>query len=181
MRMMMIHMAITREVLPGREEEFERRIHEFFHDADAFPGTRGAYLIRPVRPDGRTYGILRSFDSEQARQEFYDSPLYAEWSARVGELVEGGPERRELHGLEAFFRSEPGQEPPAWKMAIVTWLGVNPAVYIFANGVPKIFGALPPLIELLVVNAFVVALLTWVLMPLLTRALRVFLQPAGGS
>ncbi len=164
-------MVITRTARPGREAEFEAAIAEFFAAAADEPGTAGAYLLRPIRgANEREYGILRSFESERAKQAFYDSRLYREWSERVSPLVEGGPRKRELHGLEAFFRSDAGgAPPPAWKMAALTWIAVNPAVYIFANGVPKIFGALPPLVELLVVNAFVVATLTWAFMPLLTR------------
>ena len=72
-----------------------------------------------------------------------------------------------------------GAAPPAWKMAVLTWIAVNPAVYIFANGVPRIFGVLPPLVELLVVNLFVVATLTWAFMPLLGWAFAGWLQ--GGA
>ena len=165
-----VHVAITRRVKKGQEAEFERRLKAFFERADAAPGTRGAYLLKPLEADGQTYGILRAFEDEAAKEAFYRSDLYGTWNEEVAELVEGGPERRELHGLEAFFRGrEAGAEPPAWKMAILTWIAVNPAVWIFANGVPKVAGSLPPLVELLVVNAFVVATLTWAFMPLLVR------------
>ena len=175
----MIHVAITRVVRPGREAEFEEKIAEFFHRAEKAPQTGGAYLLRPMGgPRSREYGILRSFTDEKAREEFYGSKLYADWNEAVQDLVEGEPVKRDLHGLEAFFRTgvnEPA--PPAWKMALVTWLGVNPAVYVFAILVPVAFGMNHPLIELALVNAFVVASLTWFFMPILTRIFRPWLQP----
>lgn len=82
---------------------------------------------------------------------------------------------RALHGMEAFFRA--ADPPPAWKMALLTWIGVNPAVYIFPIAVPALFGRLPMLAELLIVNAFVVASLTWLLMPLLTKLAASWLRP----
>jgi antibiotic biosynthesis monooxygenase (ABM) superfamily enzyme len=70
--------------------------------------------------------------------------------------------------MEAFFRAGHAVAPPLWKMALVTWLGVDVAVYVFSNVIPALV-MLPGLLSMLVVNAFVVAALTWVIMPLLTR------------
>jgi len=165
-----VHVAVMRVVRRGREAEFESQLEKFFSEAARQPGVCGAYLVRPFAGShAREYGILRSFQSERDRDHFYGSDLYRRWNDAIAPLVEGEPVRRDLHGLEAFF--EGPAAPSRWKMAIVTWVGVNPAVYLSAAAVPKIFGPLPSLIELLVVNAFVVAALTWVLMPLLTRLL----------
>jgi len=165
----MVHVAILRVVRPGREHEFERLVEEFFHEAMLQPGVCGAYLIRPfASADSREYGILRSFASPQHRDRFYASDLYRRWNEAVAPLVEGPPRRQDLHGMEAFFRDDGATPPPRWKMAILTWLAVNPAVYVFSSGVPAVVD-LPMLLTLLVVNAFGVASLTWVLMPLLTR------------
>jgi hypothetical protein len=163
-----VHEAIMRVVRPGHEREFEKRIEQFFEDAAKHPGVSGAYLIRPFPgSESRQYGILRSFKSEEDRDRFYRSDLYREWNEAVGPLVEGEPRRQHLSGMEAFFRG-PGS-PPRWKMALITWLGVNAAVYVFSLLVPAVFEGLPMAATFLLVNACVVAALTWVLMPVLTR------------
>lgn len=165
----MVHVAIMRVVREGREAEFESLIEQFFHEAARQPGVCGAYLIRPlVGSNSREYGILRSFQSVEDMNRFYESDLFRKWNEAIRPLVEGEPQRRELHGMEAFFR-EGAAHPPRWKMAIVTWIGVSPAVYIFSNTVPAVFGHLSTLMSLLLVNALVVATLTWVFMPLLTK------------
>lgn len=177
----MIHVAITRTVRSGLQQEFERRVAEFFAEADGDPGVEGAYLLRPVEPGCRQYGVVRTFRDPAARDRFYASALYQRFGESVEPLVEGGPRKREIHGLEGLFVTPDQGAPPAWKMAIVTWIAVNPAVFVFAHLVPGVAGALPPLVELLVVNAFVVASLTWLLMPALTRLLRAWLAtPAEG-
>lgn len=171
-----VHVAILRKVREGRESEFESRIRQFFGAAERQPGVCGAYLIRPMAgADSHEYGILRSFRSEEEMRRFYDSDLYHQWQEAIRPLVEGEARKRQLHGLEAFFRGS--KPPPQWKMAVITWIGVNPAVYIFSKVVPEVFGRLPMLAELLIVNVFVVASLTWVFMPLLTRPFRRWLQP----
>lgn len=171
-----VHVAIVRMVRDGCEVEFESRIGGFFGASAQQPGVCGAHLIRPIAGTGsREYGILRSFRSDEDMRRFYDSDVYRQWQAAVSPLVEGEARRHQLHGLEAFFG---GDEPPSqWKMALITWIGVNPAVYIFSQAVPAAFGKLPMPAELLVVNVFVVASLTWVFMPLLTRLLHRWLQP----
>jgi len=163
-----VHEAIMRVVRPGREREFETRIEQFFESAAKHPGVSGAYLIRPLPgSESRQYGILRSFMSEEDRDRFYRSDLYREWNDAVRPLVEGEPRRQHLTGMEAFFPT-PGS-PPRWKMALITWLGVNVAVYLFSQLFSALFGSLPAAATFLLVNACVVVALTWVLMPVLTR------------
>jgi antibiotic biosynthesis monooxygenase (ABM) superfamily enzyme len=172
-----VHEVIMRAVRPGRELDFEALIVEFFREAAQQPGVLGSYLVRPIiGSQASQYGILRSFNSADDRDAFYRSELYREWNERVAPLVEGAPQRRHLHGLEAFFPTPAG--PPVWKMALLTWLAVNPAVYIFSNLVPMTFGTLPMLAGLLITNVFVVAALTWVLMPILTKLFSGWLKPA---
>ncbi len=171
-----VHIAITRTVKSGCEEEFEKAIFQFFERAEAEPGSAGAYLIRPFRGSAdREYGVLRSFDSLEAKERFYRSSLYREWTETVRPLVVGEPSKHELHGMEAFFRAP--SAPPAWKMALVTWLGVNPAVYLSAQTLRLTGLEPPPFVELMLVNVLVVAGLTWVVMPLLTRLFRAWLKP----
>jgi len=177
-----VHVAVLRNVRPGHELDFEERVQNFFERASTIPGTTGAYLLRPVAGERSEYGILRSFESTEAKENFYTSSLFQRWNQEIADLLDGDTLRRELHGLEAFFPSNTTKaEPPAWKMAFVTWMAVNPAVWICAKGVPQIFGALPPLIELMVVNLFVVAMLTWVLMPLFTKIAAPWLSPQPGA
>jgi antibiotic biosynthesis monooxygenase (ABM) superfamily enzyme len=165
----LVHVAILRNVREGFEEQFEHHAAKFFKEAESEPGVRGAYLIRPVAGSGRReYGILRTFRNEADMHHFYESPLYARWQRAVQPFVDGEPQKRQLHGLEAFFRSA-GAPPPRWKMALLTWLGVNVAVYFFSTLVPIVFGTLPMVVGFLFVNALVVASLTWALMPLLLQ------------
>jgi uncharacterized protein len=170
-----IHVAITRQVKPGCEAAFETAILEFFADSLKHPGILGAQLLRPLPGStDRTYGILRSFASEADRDRFYRSPAFAAWEEAVAPLVEGGYSLRPLHGLEAFFRGE--GPPPRWKMALVTWLGVWPSVYLVARLTGRgLLRGWPGWLASGANTLVVVLLLAWVVMPLLTRAFRPWL------
>jgi len=139
----MIHVAITRRVRPGKEAQFETALYRFFRDA--LDASTSAALIRPG-PDSEAneYGILRTFPDERAKASFYASAVYQRWLDEVTPLVEGEVDKRELHGLEAFVRGKDSHGPPAWRMALVTWLGVNPAVWLFAQGVPRVIPGCRP-------------------------------------
>jgi antibiotic biosynthesis monooxygenase (ABM) superfamily enzyme len=171
-----VHVAITRTVRPGCEEAFEQAIKAFFADTMRESASLGVQLLRPLPgSDSRSYGILRSFSSTEERDAFYNSQTFRRWEATVAPLVEGGYSRRDLHGLEAFFRSA-STDPPAWKMAILTWLGVCPTVQVVSAIVPAPMAIWPFWLLNPIVNIFVVAALVWVVMPLLTRLARPWLK-----
>jgi uncharacterized protein len=165
-----VHIAITRQVKPGMERAFEDALREFARESLGAPGTTGVHLVGPIPGSiSGEYGILRSFESEAACRAFYDSEMFRRWDDNASQFVIGGWTRRRLHGLEGFFQGVPGEPPPKWKMATVTWLGVFPAVLLWSSVLPKLLSGLPSLVTLAIVNAFVVATLAWIAMPLLTR------------
>jgi uncharacterized protein len=172
-----IHVVILRKVREGCGAQFEKQIAAFFKQAANEPGVCGAYLITPIAgSNGNEYGILRSFRSEQDMHAFYQSSLYRRWQEAVAPLVHGDSPKHQLHGMEAFFFA--GASPPAkWKMAVLTWLGVNAAVSISSFLFTASRLELPEWISFLVVNALVVAALTWIVMPALVRFLRGWLTP----
>jgi len=175
-----IHVAITRRIKPGREQEFQTALKEFFARSLVESGVHGAAMLVPPPGSGSAqYGIIRSFASAAERDAFYDSALYAEWKKRVAPLSEGEPQTRELHGLEAFFRGNNSAPPPRWKMAIATYLGVVPVIMTLALTLAPLIRSWNFVLYNLVFNACVVVLLTWVVMPVITRALRGWL--AGGE
>src|SRR6185436_17065189 len=127
---MPIHIAITRRVRPGCEVEFQQALREFLQTSFAHGGVQGASMLTPTPgSDSREYGILRTFANEQQRDAFYASPMFKAWEERARTLTEGEPLYRQLHGLEAWFRS-PQNPPPRWKMALATFLGVFPTAAV---------------------------------------------------
>ncbi len=166
---MPIHVAVTRRVRRGCEAEFQEALREFFQTSFGQSGVLGAsMLVPPPGIDSSEFGILRTFADEKERDAFYESPMFQTWAKRAGTLTEGEPVYRQLHGLEAWFRS-PHASPPRWKMAFVTFLGVYPLANILSRFFGYSLGSWPPLLLSVVVNAAVVGMLTWVVMPFLTR------------
>jgi antibiotic biosynthesis monooxygenase (ABM) superfamily enzyme len=176
------HVAITRRVRRGHEDQFVAALREFIRESLAVPGVGGALLIAPhAAGDERTYGILRTFDNEAASEQFYSSELFRTWEARVAPMVEGEYSKSKLEGLAPFFYGVRGGPPPKWKMAVVTWLGVFPAVVLWSTVLHAALTGLPALLMTALVSAFVVATLAWFAMPLLTRVLGKWLRSKSAS
>ena len=174
-----IQVAIVRTVKPGCETDFEKALHGFIQRSLSQPGQLGVHIIRPAPgSDSRQYGIIRKFTDRDALTAFRSSPEYLEWNRMVVDLTEGTGHVEELCGLESWF-TLPGESLhplPQWKMAIATYLGVLPVVMALAVTLGPFIRSWNFVLNNVVFNACVVSLLTWVVMPLITRALHGWLQ-----
>ena len=172
-----IHIAITVRVRKPQVAEFERALTDYARQSLAEPGARGVHFLYPPPGSASTeYGLMRSFASAHDRDAFYNSPLFKDWLARIEPMVEGKSTRRQLSGLEAWFRDGGEPMPPRWKMALLTW----PAVWLVSTLerailAPALGPNLPQLVEAGFVTAGVVATLTWVVMPVVVKAARPWL------
>ncbi|EEF63015.1 antibiotic biosynthesis monooxygenase [Pedosphaera parvula] len=174
-----ITVSITRTVKPGCEAAFERALHEFVQRSLVLPGQMGVHIMRPAPGSAsREYGIIRKFANRDALTEFRTSPEYIEWNGLAMELTEGSGRVEELTGLESWFTlpGTPLRALPKWKMAIATFLGVFPVATILNLTISPAIRPWNFLVGNAVFNASVVALLTWVVMPVITRVLHSWLH-----
>jgi uncharacterized protein len=165
--------ALIRKVRAGCETEFEAALHEFIQRSLNEAGQLGVYVVRPpLGSNSREYGILRRFANAVDCDNFYSSQLFNEWQQKVSPLTEGEPLYEHISGLETWF-TLPGQTafvpPPRWKMALVTFLGVYPITSILSVFTMPLLSSWHPLVSNLIFSGLVVVLLTWAVMPFLTK------------
>jgi antibiotic biosynthesis monooxygenase (ABM) superfamily enzyme len=175
-----IHVAVVRRVKPGCEAAFEKALHDFVQRSLTLPGQIGVHIIRPAPgTDSREYGIIRGFANREALTTFRTSPEYLEWNQFALELTEGSGRAEELCGLESWFTlpGQPLRPLPQWKMALVTYVAVDVVTTLLFWAVGPMIQGWPFLIRNSAFNVLVVACLTWLAMPLLTRALHGWLRP----
>lgn len=172
---MPIHVAITRKVLPGKEEEFKEALRRFLGESFLHGGVQGAGMITSLPgTDTSEIGILRTFADEAERDAFYQSKLFKEWEVYAATLTEK-PNYRQLTGLEAWFRSPVA--PPRWKMAVATLCGVYPTSLLLSFTIGPHIQTLSLVIRTLIIAAAMVGLLTWLVMPRVTKMLQPWLRP----
>jgi uncharacterized protein len=170
----------SRRVKPGREADFEAWARGIVAAARQFPGHLGASVLDA--PGSREYHILFSFADPRSLRAWQDSEERRRWLARVGELLEADRGLQQLTGLETWFKL-PGSNvptmkpPPRWKMWLISLMAVYPLVLAFqALAVPRM-ARLPLPLRALLFPLVLLTLMTFVVMPVVTRVLHRWLDP----
>lgn len=162
---------VRRKVKPGCAEAYEALVGGMFADARSFPGYVSAELIPPADAGGE-YQIIQRFAHASDLEGWQASPIRAEWMARLSTVAEGEPEYRMLHGLDAWFGPTlvPVQRMPRrWKMTLLSWCGIFPTVALLLAFVAPLLSGLPFLVRTAVITALVAVLMSYAIMPKLTR------------
>lgn len=172
--------VVSRRVRPGSEEAFRAWAAGFEREMALFPGHVGCQLVPPVGEAQLEWVFVFTFDSPRSLQAWVSSPVRARWLAQVEPLVEGQDQAQLISGLEALFGLLPpsvAPPPPVWKVAVSVLVGLYPTSLLNAVFLTPLLQELPLAIRVLVSVVAVVALMTWVVMPLVTRALKPWLYP----
>ena len=176
-----VTVLISRNVRAGCEPDFERVTSALMQAASGFEGYLGAQLVHPgddPEVEDAMYHIVLAFDSQAHLDGWHDSPDRLRGLAATAPFIEGGdPRIKPVSGLGLWFRSAQ-LSPPRWKVAVVTWLGICPTVYVLfllTSDLLKSWYLLPRTVLL---TLAVVIVMTWVVAPQLTRLLRPWLFSA---
>jgi uncharacterized protein len=166
--------TVTRRIKPGHEAAYEGFLAGISGAASAFPGYLGVEVFRPAPGANGEYRIVYRFASAAHLRAWLDSPEHAAWLARAEPHVAGPMRTQVLTGLESWFTlpSQPGAPPPPpSKMALVTWATIFPLITLVVVASAPLLGPLPLVARLAVTTAVTVPLMTWVVMPRMTRLL----------
>lgn len=172
-----VTVSISRRVRPGRERDYETWLRGITRAASRFAGHQGVSVLRPSGATGGRWVLIYRFDSWAHCAAWEDLQTRADHIAQLGDMVEGAAQTRRVTGLEAWFDlpEVPAARPaPRWKMALVLIVVVFALVYPLQRLLGPVLaqaGWPAPLITLGVVTLQVVVM-TWVVMPPVTRLLR---------
>jgi uncharacterized protein len=136
-----VTVVITRDVLPGRERDYEQWEHRIIHAAVPF-GSLGAAVITP---EGTTPGrriVVQRFPSEEALKAWEESE---ERKVLLREARQFSvPHYQRATGLESWFALPDERAiipPPRWKMLLASLLGAYPLVVVLSAFVlPRVEG-----------------------------------------
>jgi antibiotic biosynthesis monooxygenase (ABM) superfamily enzyme len=170
---------VTRRVKPGHEAPYEAFLEGIIAAASAFPGHVGVEVFRPQSPAGE-YRTVYRFDSAEHLRAWLASDERAAWLERAEPHVVGPMRTSFVTGLETWFTLpvEPGTPPPPpYKMALLTWITIFPLITAIVAVTGPLLESLPLVLRLGITTALTVPLMTWVVMPRVTRFLRGWLYP----
>jgi antibiotic biosynthesis monooxygenase (ABM) superfamily enzyme len=171
--------SVTRRVKPGHEEAYESFLEGIIAAASRWPGYLGVEVFRPEGPQDE-YRTVYRFDGAGHLRDWLDSGEHQAWLERAEPHVIGPMRTQFLTGLESWF-TLPGQPgappPPPYKMALLTWITIFPLITGVVIVLGPLIAGIPLVPRLGITTAVTVPLMTWVVMPRITRILRGWLYP----
>lgn len=174
-----VTVVITQVVKPGCESAYEAWLKDITRVARTYIGHLGTNVIRPQLGVRNEYVIIFRFDGYENLKAWMTSRDREYWLNQGKHLVESDPDVQQICGLEAWF-SLPGQPlktPPRYKTALLTWGAVFVLINLLNTFVTPLLRGLPPLIISLIITITMVLLLTYVVMPRVSRLFNSWLYP----
>ena len=179
-----VTVLVSRRVKPGHEGAFEQASEAMTAAARQFAGYLGGQMVRPDADAGteesNLYHMVFAFDTPEHLQAWQTSPERAARLQDVAPHTLSSTQLRPVSGLGHWFTPPGGtaqKPPPRWKVAVVTWLGIFPTVFVLFLTVAPLLANWPLLPRVMVITLLVVVLMTWVVAPRLTTWLKPFLYP----
>lgn len=179
-----VTVSITRHVQPEHVDQMIAWVRAGSALAERFPGFLGTGWVRPsVRSD--EWHMLYRFDSPTSLAAWEASDQRAWWLGSAQGLV-GESLRERRTGIEGWF-DEPHQSdvedlrplpaaPPRWKQAVMIWTAFFPLSLLSGLVLGRVAPGLPVVPRVLVTTLVMTPIMTYLVLPQLTRRLEWWLH-----
>ncbi|MEI5584089.1 MULTISPECIES: antibiotic biosynthesis monooxygenase [unclassified Agromyces] len=190
-----ITVSIRREVDPDRSAEATVWVQTGVNLANRYPGFLGSGWVR-AGDDSTVWHMLYRFSDETTLAAWEQSPERAWWLEMGRGFVRDERSRRRT-GIEGWFDDPPTGSvpsvtdaaagatmpaaPPRWKQAVSIWLGFFPVNLAFALLMAFVPGweDVPLALRVLATTLVLTPIMTYWVLPWVTRMLRGWLVPAA--
>jgi uncharacterized protein len=166
----------------GRIDEFEEWLDGIIHESMNFEGHMGVNIIRPSDLSNPEYIVILRFNTYQNLAKWENSEIQREWIEKGKDVIDDGLTVAKQTGLEFWFTPISGKTaesalvPPRYKMAIVTGVVIFAILNTLLPLIQHMIKGLPALLGVVIVVVIMVLLMTYVIMPAVTRLLRPWLS-----
>jgi uncharacterized protein len=171
---------VIQQVKPGCEAEFERVLNDLIEAATEFTGYLGVNVFRPIDRHNPEYRIVFKFDRLSNLKHWEDSAIRHQLLEDIKRSTVGTSKFKRLTGLETWFALSPSAAivpPPRYKMLIVSFLAVFPLVNLLNLVLEPLLKPLALFIRSSIVILAMLSLMTYVVMPQMTKLFSKWLYP----
>ena len=172
--------VLSRRIKAGQEEAFRVWVEGFHAVMAAHPGHRSGQVVPPVPGAQPEWVFVYTFDTPQNLRAWLDSEDRRTWLAQAEPLVESQGPAQIISGLEQLFGLLPpsvAPPPPVWKVAVSVMAGLFPLTLFNMTFLAPRTQGWPLVPRAFFVATLMVSLMTWVVMPGVTRLLKPWLYP----
>ncbi|MET8803392.1 antibiotic biosynthesis monooxygenase [Streptomyces sp. NPDC004546] len=175
--------VVSHTVRPGREPDFERWQDKVLKAQQKYPGFMGSELFAPVEGIQDRWVVVFRFDTREHLDQWLQSDVRRKLLDEGRDSVADYDVREIASAFSGWFRFGEGEQagvPPNWKQAMSVLLALYPTVMVLNLTVGRALthADVAGYLGLFISNVLSVAILTWLLMPLVVnRALAFWLAP----
>ena len=177
-----VTVSVSRRIIPGQEVNYESWLRQISAVSAKFPGHMGVNFIRPDGIQQKDYVTIFRFDNYRNLANWENSPQRHEMMEQLHGMVAGEAQINKATGLEFWFNLPEvpvTKAPSPHKMAIVLIV----VVYLLVLIINLVFGSwlavFPLYARIAIVVIGQVLLMTYFVMPLVTRLLQSWLFNAS--
>lgn len=175
-----VTVIVSRRVKKADTQAFEQLCNDMTERASHFDGYISTAILRPINADDPEYRVIFKFIDKQTLAKWEASEQRAEILKDIESLLVEPGEREEISGLVSWFSlpsKNPLTPPPRYKMTMISWLALYPAVtLIFWTFEPWLI-QIPLFLRTLLVTLVVILLMSYWLMPFMTKCFAFWLYP----
>jgi hypothetical protein len=158
-------------------------LRELIAAAQGYSGHLGVNVFRPTDRAHSEYRIVFKFAHLSNLKAWENSPLRQRLLERANRLTwQSPPSVKVLTGLETWFTlpAQPGMSPPPrYKMAIITCVALLPLSNLMNALLQPVLQFLPTQVRSLAIMAASVLMMTYVVMPRITKLFAGWLYPTA--
>jgi antibiotic biosynthesis monooxygenase (ABM) superfamily enzyme len=176
-----VTVVVTRKVKRGRESAYEDWLGRLLEDSKSMKGYLGATIQKPA-PGSTEYTSIFRFDTVDNLRKFEASELRSRYLREVVDFVEADAVWKKFSGLEFWFSPPKGTlipQPSRFRMALVMIVVVFGLVLSIGQLVSIIAAGVPSYLRLFVTISIEIFLMTYLLMPRITRLLAKWIYPSS--
>lgn len=175
-----VTVSITRHVDPAHTAEMQAWVEAGTSLAERFDGFLGAGWVRPAEESDEWHMLYRFASSEHLA--VWEASTQRQWwlAAAQGRVEASRVERRT--GIEGWFDEPTSVEtvepapsaptsPPVWKQAVVIWLAFFPLSLLVTWLTGRLVPGWPLVPRVLVSTVLMTPVMTYLVLPRMTRAL----------
>ncbi|WP_417454637.1 antibiotic biosynthesis monooxygenase [Kiloniella sp.] len=182
-------LAVTDHVPLTEQDRYEAlvdELHQLFKTEDGFLSVD---TVRYNRDRQMEYTVLSRWVDEVSAKKWRENPRIKNVLMQIETITGGAADMVVASGVGLWFDhirfdhmeeitsedTEPGL-PPIWKRIVLSVIGVYPMLILLLELIGPIIGFLPRLAQDFILVVVLSALLTWPVMPFLSRLLRPWLM-----
>ena len=173
-----VTLAVTDHVPLAGKVRYEALVEELHQLFEARDGFLSVDIVRHNRPHLVEYTILSRWSDEASAALWRQDKIIREKLSQIEAITGGAAQIVQAVGLGVWVDHAEGvvpNLPAAWKRIVMSVVAVYPMLMLLMGLSAPIIGGLPQFLQVLIIVIVLSALLTWPIMPWLSKALRPWL------